>query len=348
MTDSSNAPVAQAAIKITEVLTGFTRSTTSDDQGHYSILAIPAGVYNFRVEKPGFEVIERTGQAITQQLAKNVFLSNEKTLIRKINEAIWAIQIERKYTKDEILETYLNEIYFGDGAYGVEAASQLYFGKHVSELDLPEAALLAGLPRAPGFYSPYVSPEAARDRRNIVLRRMAELGYITEAQAERAQAAPVVVIGLKASKTKAPYFVDYITQYLLDRYGEQQVYAGGLKVYTSLDLKIQEAAEQALFQGLPKGTLDKNGVRQPQGALVAIDPHNGYIRAMVGGRGDDKYNRAVLALRQPGSAIKPFIYTAAMDRGYTPASIIDDSPVEYLTTTGEVWSPPDFPRREDS
>ncbi len=279
------------------------------------------------------------GSTITQQLAKIAFLTNEQTFVRKIKDAVWAIQIERKYTKDEILETYLNEIYLGHGAYGVEAASQLYFGKSAKQLNLPESALLAGILRGPEYYSPYVNMEAARRRRNTVLNVMADLGYITRAQAESAKKAPITVVGLKQNRAHAPYFVDYVLQQLLDKYGEAQVYSGGLKIYTSLDLKMQLAAEKALLDLLPKGKIDENKLQQPQGALIAIDPHSGYIKAMVGGRGEDKFNRAVQAVRQPGSAMKPFVYIAAIDRGYTTAQVIDDSPVEYSMPDGSLWTP---------
>lgn len=278
------------------------------------------------------------GSTITQQLARNAFLSLEKTFTRKINEIIWAIQIERRYTKDEILETYLNEIYFGHGTYGVEAASQLYFGKHVDQLNLPEAALLAGIIRGPEIYSPYANPQTALQRRNVVLARMAQLGYLTPSEAKAAERAPIKTVGLRLSRTQAPYFVDYVTQYLLDRYGASTVYSGGLRVYTTLDLKMQKAAEDAL-QEVPVAKTDQNGLHQPQAALLTVDPRNGHIKAMVGGRGEDKYNRATQAYRQPGSAIKPFIYTAAIDRGFTPMSVIDDSPVEYPQADGTVWAP---------
>ncbi|MDI6871992.1 MAG: penicillin-binding protein 1A [Bacillota bacterium] len=284
------------------------------------------------------------GSTITQQLARNAFLSLEKTFSRKINEIIWAIQIERRYTKDEILETYLNEIYLGHGTYGVESASQLYFGKHVEELNLSESALLAGLLRGPEIYSPYVNPQLAKERRDVVLDRMARLGYLTPAEAEAAKEAPIKTVGLKLSRTKAPYFVEYVTQYLLDRYGASAVYSGGLKVYTTLDLKVQEAAERALSR-VPIAKTDKNGLHQPQAALLAMDPRNGHLKAMVGGRGEDKYNRATQAYRQPGSAIKPFIYTAAIDRGFTPISIVDDSPLEYPMPDGSIWAPQNYDKK---
>jgi penicillin-binding protein 1A len=281
------------------------------------------------------------GSTITQQLARNAFLSAEKTFTRKINEIIWAIQIERRYTKDEILETYLNEVYLGHGTYGVETASQLYFGKHVEALTLPEAALLAGLLRGPEYYSPYADPQAARERRNIVLNRMAELGYLTPAEAEAAKASPIRTVGLKLSRAKAPYFVEHITQYLLDRYGASAVYAGGLRVYTTLDLKVQEAAERAVSQ-VPVAKRDQNGLHQPQFAVLAMDPRNGHIRAMIGGRGEDQYNRATQAYRQPGSAIKPFLYTAAIDRGFTPLSVVNDAPLQYPLPDGSLWAPQNY------
>lgn len=286
------------------------------------------------------------GSTITQQLAKNAFLTHERTLARKLNELVWAIQIERAYTKDEILETYLNEIYFGHGAYGVEAAAQLYFGKHVSDLDLAESALLAGIPRGPGFYSPYIDMEAATRRRNIVLNRMAELGYITAEQADAAKKEPIRVVGLKPSQNQAPYFVDYVLQQLRRKYDDDQIYTGGLKIYTTLDLDMQKAAEKALLDSLPSGGVGKNNLVQPQGALVALDPRTGAIKAMVGGRGTDKFNRATQAYRQPGSAMKPFVYTAAFDRGYTAATIVDDSPVEFPQGEGQPpWRPENYDRK---
>lgn len=287
--------------------------------------------------------IVQGGSTITQQLARNAFLTLERTWSRKIKEVFWAIQIERKYTKDEILETYLNQIYLGEGAYGVEAASQLYFGKSVSKLDLAQCAMLAGLAQGPSYLSPYEHPDRALERRNTVLARMQELGYITPAQAAAAEKEPLGVIPLKPAKTRAPYFVDYVLQYLQSQgFSNEDLFAGGLRVYTTLDLKMQQAAEQALVSSLPDGYKDKDGIEQPQGALVAIDPRNGYIMAMVGGRGDSRFNRAVDALRQPGSAMKPFVYAAALDHGYTLGSIVDDSPVQFPTATGKPWVPSNY------
>ncbi|MDK2932134.1 MAG: penicillin-binding protein [Bacillota bacterium] len=286
--------------------------------------------------------IVQGGSTITQQLAKNAFLTHERTFTRKIQEFIYAIQLERAYTKDQILELYLNEVYFypGQAVYGVEAAAQGYFGKHVRDLNLAESALLAGLIRNSQLYSPTKNPEAARARRATVLSRMAELGYISHEEAEAAGRAPLGVIEKRSSKEVAPYFVDYVRAQLLERYGQETVYKGGLKVYTTLDLRLQELAEKALLSNLPQGKPDAKGLMQPQGAMVVLDAHDGYIRAMVGGRGNDEFNRAVQSYRQPGSAFKPFVYTAAIQAGYTPSTLLDDSPVEYnIPGQKEPWAP---------
>ncbi|MGI6036361.1 MAG: penicillin-binding protein 1A [Limnochordia bacterium] len=292
--------------------------------------------------------IYQGASTITQQLAKNAFLSHERTWSRKLRELLWTIQIERKYSKDEILESYLNVIWFGHGAYGVEAASQTYFGKSVDQLNLPEAALLAGIPRGPGLYSPFISPEAAVKRRNVVLNRMHDLGYITAAQAEEAKQAPLGTVDQISRPYRAQYFVEYIRRLMMQRgYTEEELRGGGLRIYTTLDLSIQNKAEKALLEGLPQGKADENGITQPQGALIALDPRTGHILAMVGGRGgQDFFNRAVDAERQPGSAIKPFIYTAAVERGYTPGTVIVDEPVSYVNQyTKETWSPVNYDRR---
>lgn len=287
---------------------------------------------------------EQGGGTITGLLARNAFLSHEKTITRKIKEWVWTIQIERKYSKEEILETFLNEIYFGHSAYGVEAAAQTYFGKSISEVTLPEAAFLAGVINGPGYFSPHYDMEAAVRRRNIVLNRMAELGYITHEEAEEAKATPLEVIELQPRRREASYFVEYILQtYLIPKFGDQQVYAGGLRVYTTLDLDLQRAAEQAVISLLPAGTPDAKGLHQPQAALVSLDPQTGHILAMVGGRGEDQFNRATSAVRQPGSAIKPFVFALALEqRDITPATVFVDEPVEIPLVTGEVYKPSNF------
>ena len=282
------------------------------------------------------------GSTITQQLAKNTQLSHKKDIKRKIKEIIIAIKYEQSYTKDEILEKYLNTIYFGHGAYGIEAASQLYFGKHVWELKLHQYALLAGLPKSPNNYSPYENPEKALERRAVVLKVMANNGYISEDEAEQATQMPLDVVPLRSSRGHAPYFVDYILRQLKD-YGfeEETLYTKGYKIYTTLDNQIQAAAEAAIAK-LPGNKPDAAGVVQPQCALVAIDPKNGYIKAMLGGRDFSMtpLNRATRAYRQPGSAIKPFVYTAAIDsQEFTPASVLVDEPLSFPQRDGKNWEP---------
>jgi penicillin-binding protein 1A len=379
------------------------------------------------------------GSTITQQLAKVLFLTPEKSLARKMKEILLAFQIEREYPKDKILEMYFNQIYFGHGAYGVEAAAQTYFGKSVDELNLAEAAMLAGLPRAPNTYSPIVDKERARRRRGVVLQRMVEEEFITTEQAEAAAAIPFDERAFAAVRSQAPYFVEYVRQYLEERYGSYALYHGGLKVYTTLNVRLQQAAEQSLTQGLREidqqkglrlvggsptarvtprrpgaplrpglvveGVIQRVTARgihvtvdgysgeipfkamrvaegpkladafhpddrvlvrleavdhnrktltlvlaqepEMEGALLALDPRTGQIKAMVGGYDfqRSKFNRAIQARRQPGSAFKPFVYAAAFDLGLTPSTIFEDSPISFpATIDGEQkeWSPENY------
>jgi len=401
------------------------------------------------------------GSTITQQITKTMFLTPERTLFRKIREAILAARIERNFSKDEILEIYLNQIYYGHSAYGVEAAALVYFGRHVNELTLPEIAMIAGLPRAPKLYSPYFSPERAKNRRNHVLRRMESLDYITHEEAEGAVKSELKLKEREERKNFAPYFSEYIRQYVEDKYGSSGLYKGGLKVYTTLKMEYQEAAESAVEEGLreidkrlgyrgPFGNVkplgqyidwrkvdeielknfpdgrEKNGNRtlgivaevtpekalvfakdikgyiyvkdmewahkhdtavdalsfgkvknaeevlktgdivdikileekdkkgnlkfaleqEPviQGALLCIEPATGFVRAMVGGYDFDKskFNRAIQAQRQPGSAFKPIVYSASFEKGFTPASVFIDSPVIFEEKDEENWKPANF------
>lgn len=278
------------------------------------------------------------GSTITQQLAKNYFLTQERTLTRKIHEAFIALQIEQKYTKKEILEMYMNQIYFGQGAYGVETAANTYFGKHVQDLDLAQCAMIAGIPKSPNYFSPLANPKAAKERQQTVLDQMVKYGFITQEQADAAYAEPLTYKSLNDSPGSKKYFIDYCIQILVDKYGPDAVYKQGLKVYTSLDPEMQKAAEEAAAL-TPTYYTDDNKLKQPQSAIVAIDPQTGYIRAMIGGRGSDQFNRAVMAERQPGSAFKAFVYLNALEHDATPNDIVDDSPIPGN------WNPQNFDRR---
>ena len=269
------------------------------------------------------------GSTITQQLAKNAFLTQERTITRKIKEAFIARELEKKYTKDEILNMYLNQIYFGQGSYGVESASMYYFGKHVQDLTIAESATLASMPKSPNYYNPYENPKDTKARQELVISQMVKYGFISEAEGQAAKDEKLALVTSR-NKTTHPkfYFLDMISQKVMDEVGVEALYKGGLKIYTTLDSDMQTAAEAAL-KHLPDIYTDKNKLHQPQVALVAIDPHNGQIKALIGGRGEDKFNRATLAVRQPGSAFKPFVYVTAMANGFTPASIIEDKEEEF-------------------
>lgn len=280
------------------------------------------------------------GSTITQQTVKNLYLTQERTLIRKFKELVLTIQLERRYTKDEILEMYLNTIYFGQGAYGIEVASQTYFGKPAKNLTLAESAMLAGIPRSPANYSPFRNLERAKERQGVVLDRLVKLGWISNEAAEKAREEPIRLAQPKERITRAPYLMDEIREYVISHYenGATLLYGEGLSIYTTIDLKMQEAAERA-FSEVVAGT--KPDV---EGALVAIDPTNGYIKAMIGGRNfaQSKFNRAMQAKRQPGSAFKPFLYTAAIDRGYTAARTYMCEPTKFPQPDGTVYKPTDY------
>jgi penicillin-binding protein 1A len=288
------------------------------------------------------------GSTLTQQLAKVLFLNPERSYSRKLKEMILALRIEQRYTKQEILSLYLNQIYFGSGAYGVGAASRIYFGKEAKDLNLAECALLAGLPRTPKYYSPFKAPQSALGRRAYVLNRMAATGVISRAQAEEAKKAPLPVQASAKAGGSAPYFVEYVRQKVEERFGSSILYSGGLNIYTSINDDLQNYAERAVAAGLLSiESRHKQQVKSPlQAALLAIEPASGRIRAMVGGRdfGKSQYNRAWQALRQPGSAFKPVIYAAALDRGFGASDILDDSPLTIKLDRNKNWSPENFSR----
>ncbi len=286
------------------------------------------------------------GSTLTQQLVKNTLLTSERTLFRKIREFILAVQIERKYTKDEILQMYLNEAPYGGTAWGVETASEMYFGKKVKDLNLVESAILAGLPQRPSVYSPYSStPKAYIERTKAVLRRMREDGYITRDQEEEAvNQLGNVVFKPKDVGFKAPHFVQYVQKILEERYGEDVVEKGGLRVTTTLDLKLQEKAQGIVKEEISK--VEKFNITN--GAVVVLDPETGEILAMVGSKdfSDPNYDGQVnvtLSLRQPGSAIKPITYAAALKKGYTASTLLMDVPTEFgMGQGGKPYKPVNY------
>ncbi len=280
---------------------------------------------------------------LTQQLAKTLFLSSEKSIGRKIKEAFLALQIERRYTKNEILELYLNLIYLGSGAYGVEAASQTYFGKHISDLTLAESALIAGLPKAPSVYSPIKNPDLAKQRRNIVLKQMLAAKIITDMEYNLAKAVELSPSYNKSKQGKAGYFIEYIKTILKKQFDLQNIYSKGLNIYTTLDLDLQKTAEKSILAQMQKleTRMIKQGIdsSNAQSALIAIDVKTGAILSMVGGKDFDKstFNRAVQAKRQPGSSFKPFVYASAIILGFSQNDKLIDAPLSYPMGDNKTW-----------
>jgi len=296
--------------------------------------------------------IRQGGSTITQQLAKNYFLTPQRTLSRKFKELFISLVMEVKYEKDEILEIYLNEIYLGqkgsESINGLGEASSFYFGKPVSELSLVEAATIAGLIRGPNIYSPYVDKTRSRSRRNLVLHSMHKYKWISDTQLKAALAAPINAVGFEAYGKKAPYFMDYLSQQLTLLYPAEALSTLGFSIYTTLDTEVQMAAEKALIRGLAR--LEKSNPalnrsdpeKKLQGALIVMQPKTGYVLAMVGGRNYSvsQFNRITQARRQPGSAFKPFVYMSGLDT-FTPASILSNETKTY-EVDGTVWQPENY------
>lgn len=267
------------------------------------------------------------GSTITQQLIKNLFLTPERSFDRKVAEAVLSLRLEQVFTKDAIFEMYLNQVYWGQSAYGIETAAQTYFGKPSKKLDLAESAMLAGMLRAPG-YSPMRNPQKTTARQRVVLDRLRELGWISEAELKKARNEKLKFRGKDTTLVvnKAPYFSTYVVKELIRKYGRESVLKGGLRIQTTLDLKMQNIAEQTVASAMN----ELRGRNASQMALVAMDPRTGYIKAMVGGVDFKKsqFNRASQARRQPGSTFKPFVYYTAFASGkYTPETTIEDEPV---------------------
>jgi penicillin-binding protein 1A len=327
----------------------------TEDRRFYSHWGIdPIGVARAVVQNYRRGRIVEGGSTITQQLTKVLFLTPDKSLERKLKEAVLALELERRYSKDRILEMYLNQVYFGHGSYGVEAAARTYFGKSASELNVRESALIAGLPRAPTNYSPFERGDAAKRRREVVLRRMVDYGVLKDDEAKRLARSELGLIPPERRRTTGQYFIDYVQQTLEAKYGADLVLKGGLNVYTTLNPVMQLTAEQSLRDGLKalQGRTTQSQAKPgefPEGAVVTVEPQTGYVKAMVGGSDffRSEFNRAVQAKRQPGSAFKPFIYIAALEAGFTPATQIEDSPVSYAVggKNGQAWKPENYDRK---
>ena len=284
------------------------------------------------------------GSTITQQLAKMLFLKPEKTITRKIREIALSLQIERKYKKDEILGLYLNQAYFGTRAYGIEAACQVYFGAATNNITISEAALLAALPKAPSKYYPFKDPGMALRRRNYILKRMLQSGFISERDYRDALSDPIPKT-FHGRKYKAPYFVDYCRGVLEKKYGDR-LYISGLRIYTTLDYRMQQIAEKAVQKGIQE--LKKRVKGEVQAALLSVDLWTGHIRAMVGGVDfwESQFNRVTQAKRQPGSAFKPFVYLTAFEKGFGTNDSIMDVRITYRTNDKNgTWTPRNYKDR---
>lgn len=323
-------PATREALKFKEIPPQLAEAfLATEDRRFYQHHGIdPQGIGRAVVTNVISASVAEGGSTITQQLARISFLNQERSLTRKLREAVIALDIERNLSKQQILENYLNQVYLGEGAYGIADAAWVYFGKSVQDLTLPEMAILAGLPAAPNAYSPLNDPEAARQRRNVVLQRMKGANYITAAEAETASQAPIETEQHQPQHldNKAPYFTSYVEKQLPRLVSGKDIKTGGLTVETTMNLKWQQAAQQAVqdatyYEGAAEGF--------SQAALVALNPRNGEIKAMVGGSDfyQSQFNRVTQAERQPGSTFKAFVYTAAIAAGFSPNDGYLDAPL---------------------
>jgi penicillin-binding protein 1A len=352
-------PLAEISPNMVQALLAIEDQRFRDHRGFDTYRIFSAAFANIRRRRAA-----QGASTITQQLARQAFLKPEKTLKRKVQEVILAGRIEQMYTKEQILELYLNRVYFGDGRYGIEAASRGYFGKHASELTVAEAATLAGLVKSPSSLAPTTNLEKATARRNVVLQAMHAAGAIDDAALQQARATPIKLSTAKEmteDEDHGQYFKEQVRRELIERFGWQQVYQGGLRVYTTLDMAMQQAAEAVVKESLQSLTDRRLKVTQKkttkavkdqpdavkeepplQAAMVVLDPQTGAVRAMIGGRdfNESRFNRAVQAKRQPGSAFKPFVYAAALETGFTPSTVIDHLDDPVFTGQG-AWTPED-------
>ena len=317
-----------------------------EDERFYSHYGIDiVGITRAMVKNIQAGRVVQGASTLTQQLVKNAFLTSEKTFKRKAIEAMMAFQLERKYSKEEILTLYLNEIYFGHGAYGLAAAAEIYFGKDPMALTVSECAMLAGIPKSPVAFSPIKNPKNNDIRRSLVLAKMVELGFISPADYEAAKTEQPKVRSLQVQEFKAPYFVTYVRDQLLEKYGANLVYNGGLKIHTSLDYDMQQYAEAAMASAPIFKEYPIEKFPGLNGSLVCLDPKNGHIKAMYGGRSfeQSQFNRVSQAYRQPGSSFKPFVYAAALEEGMLPGDAVVDEYIAYTNPwTRKVWAPKNY------
>ena len=299
---------------------------------------------------------------ITQQMARNMFLTLDKRVSRKMKEIILALRIEREFTKDEILEIYFNKIFWGGQVHGVETACLYYFGKHARDLNLAESAALIGMIQRPNYYSPVKHPERLIERRNMILGKMLKAKKITQEEYNEAVASKISSDRSSMQQYSTDYYIEHIRLYLERKYGTEKLFEGGLRIYTPLDAELSVYADSVLNRYLSKieqsyppamrySNVSKNSVdintRYLQGGLLLMDNNTGHVLAMIGGRNftHSKYNRITQAKRQPGSSIKPTYYTAALEKGYTPATVIIDSPITLTGGDGKEWTPQNFSRQ---
>ena len=340
-------PLEQMSPLLVKAIVSIEDQRFYEHQGVDTIRIVAAAVNNLQEGRRA-----QGGSTLTQQLARQAFLTLDKSYRRKLKEVIVAASLEAEYSKAEILELYLNKVYFGDGLHGVEAASLGFFGKHAADLTLSEAALIAGLVKSPSSFAPTVNLKRAVARRDLVLQTMVESGAVSAAEAAAAKADPVKLKStLGRDDPYGAWFKEEVRRQLVAKFGLDRVYEGGLKVYTTVDMGMQQAAELLVEDSLTEveerrnARLKKGEAADPaklEGALVAIDPMTGEVRALVGGRSFESshFNRAIQARRQPGSAFKPFVFAAALEAGWSPASIINrlDEPVQTLQGA---WIPED-------
>jgi len=312
------------------------------------------GINKLRTLKALYVTLFKPGKVqgastITQQLAKNLFFSFEKTYARKVKELLVALQIETSNTKEEILHAYINQIHFGAGAQGVEKAARVFFGKSALDLSLPEAALLAGLPKSPTNYNPYRHYDRALKRREVVLKRMAQVGLISDLEARQAMLIKPELYQEQSDSRTGSYFLDALINELIQTYGEDVVYHGGIKVFATIDTRLQSYAQESVKNGLERLDvmmgIKNETLDHPQGALVAIDAGSGAVKAMVGGKDyyQSEFNRAMKSRRQPGSGFKPFVYyTAFKELGFHPATLMTDKPIIIKVKGTPDWEPDNF------